>query len=86
MTLGCSATLASVVLIEFWPPITPEEIQYEEEHMSDNRTPSIIGGSILLILVATLTVILHLISLWSIDRPDRPFIKRSDINQPVQII
>lgn len=44
------------------PPITPGEIQYEEEHFNDNRTPSIIGGSIVLILVATLTVVLRLIS------------------------
>ncbi|MCJ1360347.1 MAG: hypothetical protein MMC33_010352 [Icmadophila ericetorum] len=44
------------------PVITPEEIAYQEAHINDDRTPGIIGGSIVLIVIATTTVVLRLVS------------------------
>ena len=39
---------------------TPAQARYQHEHYNDNRTPSLVAGSIILILFATVAVILRL--------------------------
>ena len=41
---------------------TPQEIAYETAHYQDNKGPAITGGSILLIIVATVAVFLRLLA------------------------
>lgn len=42
--------------------LTPQEIVYETVHFHDNKGPAIVGGSILLIVFATIAVVLRLVS------------------------
>lgn len=42
--------------------ITPQEIVYETIHFRDDKGPAIVGGSILLIVFATIAVVLRLVA------------------------
>lgn len=42
--------------------LMPQEIVYETIHFRDDKSPAIVGGSILLIVVATIAVVLRLVA------------------------
>lgn len=44
------------------PGITPQELVYEGVHFRDDKGPAIVGGSVVLIVVATVAVVLRLVS------------------------
>ena len=42
--------------------VTPQESVYEAVHFRDDKGPAIVGGSVVLIVVATVAVVLRLVS------------------------
>ena len=62
LTVCCIAFLHCHSAIAMAGAISPHEIAVETAHYDDNKSPTVIAGSIILIATATLAVILRLVS------------------------